>query len=195
MAKETPKKESKKELVAIGQLADKIQEIPDKITNEETLYSAIDLMLKVRSKFNEIEERRKARTAPINESLRLINSDYKPFLEPLKELEQKIGDAVIDFQNRKIGEDMIKLDNIRKETGDKSLTIPVGFAALPGSLGEVRFRKAYEISIIDESKVPKQYRTIDTRAIQKEVDQMDGDIKIPGVAIKVVSNTAIYLNK
>lgn len=177
----------------ITRLSEETLNVPSKIKTEDDLLAATDVILKVRKLFTEIDEKRKARTAPANETIKLINEDYKKFLIPLKEMEDRLRTNIEEFVNAKIQKDLTKLEDMRKETGDKSLMIPIGFQNLPSPSGEVRFRRGYAIKVTDEKKVPKDYWTVDTKKIQQMVDAAEGEIKIPGVEIITVSTTALYV--
>lgn len=186
-------KPSKEKLAVISGIEEKALSIPDKITTEDELYAATDLILRARKMANEVDEKRKERTAPMNESLSLINADYAIYLHPLQALEKKLKASIEEFANEKINQDLEKLEKIRENSGDNNLMIPIGYSNLPGNFGEVRFRKNHIVTITDETKVPKKYKTVDVKAIQKAIDAVDGELKIPGVDVKVVSSTAIYL--
>lgn len=187
-------KENKKELAVVTKLEEESVRVPETIKNEDELLAAGDLILKVRKKYTEIDGHRKERTAPANETIKLINEDYKSLLDPLAGLEKRLKGAIEVFANEKIQTDLEKLANLRKETGDKQLMIPIGFKSLPSVSGEVRFRKTFEIRIKDPKKVPKEYVAVDMKAIQKIVDATEGDIKIPGVEIVPATSIALYTN-
>jgi hypothetical protein len=192
MAKE--KKTDKTQLVVISRLEEEALTVPTKLKSEDDLLAATDLILKARKMFTELDGRRKERTAPANETIKLINEDYKKFLEPLQGLEKKLRAAIETYVNDKIESDLIKLEAMRLETGDKTLMIPIGFSKLPSASGEVRFRRTYSVEIVDAAKVPKEYRGIDTKAIERVVDAAEGQIKIPGVRIIPTVSTALYTN-
>ena len=188
------KQTEKVQVALITRLSEEALTVPAKIKNEDELLAATDVILKVRKVFTEIDEKRKARTAPANETIKLINEDYKKFLVPLQDMEKKLRVAIESFVNERIQKDLVKLEELRKETGDKTLMIPIGYQNLPSPSGEVRFRRGYAITIVDEKKVPKEYWAIDTKQLQSVVDAAEGDIKIPGVQITPISTTALYAN-
>jgi signal recognition particle subunit SEC65 len=161
------------------------------LKTEEDAFAATDLILKVRQAFKEVDAKRKERTAPANETIRLINSDYKNILTPLKKIEDELKEKIEEYGNKKIDADLKHLEKMRKTTKDKSLMMPIGLSTIPSALGEIRFRKGYSIKVIDEKKVPKKYFTIDTKLIEKDIDAGD-NVKIPGVEIVQTTKAAIY---
>lgn len=190
-------KDIKKELVVVDQIEDQLSKIPDKIKTEKDALSATDLILKVRKMFTQIDDKRTARTGPANETIKLINADYKPVLDTLKSIESKIKGALEGYANMKTEEDLIRLGEVRESTGEKLLDIPVGISMFPSDEGEVRFRKGFKVVITDESKVPRKYKvtTIDMKALQKVVDDNDGVVKIAGIEVKPSTSAALYTSK
>jgi len=190
-------KKEDKQLVVVNSFEDQLSKIPDVIKTEKDALAATDLLLKARKLFTKIEEKRKERTAPANETIKIINADYKQFLEPLKKIEDKIKGALEDYADRKTEEDLIRLAEVRESTGEKLLDIPVGISSFPSPEGEVRFRKGFKVIITDEAKVPRKYKvtSIDMKAIQKEVDDNDGVVKIAGIEVKPSTSAAIYTSK
>lgn len=182
-----------KQLKVVETLGEQALKIPEEIKSEKQAFAAADLILQVRKMFNEIEEERKKRTSPANETIAIINADFKKFLTPLKDVETKMKNALEAYACHRIEEDLKKLENLQQETGDKTLTIPVGISSLPSEEGEVRFRKSHVAVVVDEKKVPRKYMTVDLKKIQKEVDQNDGEVKIAGIEVKPSSSAALYV--
>jgi DNA repair exonuclease SbcCD ATPase subunit len=188
-------KQEKKDLVVVQTMEEELASLPEAIETDVDAVKATDLILKVRKMFNEIEERRKERTAPASETVKLINEDYKKFLDPLKELEKKLKGALETYSANKVEKDLQHLETVRQETGDKELMLPVGVGSIPSANGEVRFRESYVATVVDEAKVPRKYKTtvVDMKAIQKDVNDSDGNIVIKGVEIKPASSLALYV--
>ena len=165
-----------------------LAKIKKKIKTEEELFIATDLLLKVRMTFNEWDGKRTERTAPANETIRLINEDYFQILKPLEEIEKELKVSIENYANEKIDKDLIELEKLRKKTNDKTLTTPIGLSVIPSSFGEIRFRKNQIVKIIDEKKVPKKYFVIDIKAIEKDSKTQS----IPGVEIMQTSKATVY---
>lgn len=185
---------NKKQLMVVHSMEEELTSLPTSLETEIDAIKATDLILKVRKMYTEIDEHRKERTAPANETIKIINEDYKPFLNPLKDLESKLKGLLEAYASKRVEADSVRLEEVRQETGDKSLMLPVGVSSIPSSNGEVRFRKSLVAVVIDEAKVPKKYKSvaIDLKQIQKDVDAADGNIKIPGIELKNESSLALY---
>lgn len=181
-----------KEVKLVHTLEKESVDIPTEILSEAQAFNAVDLILKIRKQYQIIDDRRKERTAPASETIKLINADYKQLLNPLKDAEDKLKVGIEGYANYRIGEDLAKQDALRKETKDKGLIIPIGLKSIPSSNGDVRFRKSIVGVVVDPAKVPKKYLIIDEKAIQADIDATEGNIKIPGVEIKQVATVAIY---
>lgn len=73
---------------------------------------------------------------------------------------------------------------------------PVAVSSAPAKVKGVINKKDFEITVIDESRVPvsiagKVIRPVDTAAIMKLVRATDGGIAIPGVVVKEVTRTVL----
>lgn len=185
---------TKKQLVVVQSMEEELTSLPEELETELDAIKAADLILKVRKMFTEVDEHRKERTAPANETIKLINEDHKKFLNPLKDLESKLKTLLEKYAAKRVESDLVRLAEVRQETGDKTLMLPVGVNSIPSPNGEVRFRKAFTVVVVDEAKVPRKYKTIvvDMKQLQKDVDDADGDIKIAGVEITQTSTLALY---
>lgn len=187
-------KNEKKQLAVVNSMVEDLASLPEELVSEIDAIKATDLILKVRKMFTEVEEHRKERTAPANETIKLINEDHKPFLTPLKDLEGKLKTLLEGYATKRVSEDLKRLAEIRTETGDKTLMLPIGLNSIPSANGEVRFRKAFSVIVVDEAKVPRKYKTmtIDMKQIQKDVDDAEGIIKIAGIEVVQTSTLALY---
>ena len=190
MAKAT----AKSQIVQVTKFEEEALQIPATLKDEDELLTAVDLVLKVNKMSKDVDAARKLRTAPASETIKLINEDYKKYLDPLQRSEKKLRTVIEDYANRVIQSDLAKLAEIRETTGDNALIIPIGFKSIPGQNGEVRFRRGYTPTIIDIKKVPKKYlkTVVDEDLMQADIDATEGTIKIAGVVITQTCTTALY---
>lgn len=184
----------KKELALVKHLEGEGSKIPLVITSEEDAFKATDFILKVRKLFNDVEEKRTGYVAPFNEGIKKINDDFKQLTVPLAEMESAHKAALEKYALSRSLEDKKKLDVLREETGDTTLTIPVGLKNIPGVTGEIRFKKSFDIIITDASLVPERFKvtTVDTKALEAAIKEAEGDVKIPGVEVRESFKSAIY---
>lgn len=187
------KPSTEKELAVVNSMQSKIEKLPETIESEEDAFLVADALLSIREIFNTVEEKRKSYTAPFNEGVKKINTDFKPMTDPLKEWEGKLGTMLDVYADTREDTDAKKLKKMREETGDQALMIPLGIKALPASSGEIRFRKGYDVVVTDVSAVPSKYLVVDTKAVEKDVKAQDGQIEIPGIAFRPTHTHAVYL--
>lgn len=187
------KLETTKELAVVNSMEAKISKLPSVIETEEDAFLVADALLSVRNMFNTVEEKRKSYTAPSNEAIKRINTDFKPLTDPLKEWEEKLGMMLDVYADTREEDDVKKLKTIREQAGDNTLMIPLGLKALPSSSGEIRFRKGFDVIVTDVSQVPKEFLTVDIKAVEKAVKDADGDITIPGISFRATHKHAVYL--
>lgn len=186
-------KKQEKPLAIVTKLEEEATTLPSKIVTEDDAFNASDILLKVRKLFKDIEEKRKERTIPANETIKLINDDYNKYLKPLAETEKKLVALLEDYADARTEADIKKLDIVRRETGDNTLVIPIGLKSIPSAFGEVRFRPGFTITVTDATKVPKKYMTVDVKAIKEAVEDAGGILEIPGVEITRSNSASIYV--
>ena len=181
------------ELMLVQTVAAKIADIPTVIKTEEEAFEVTDALLAVRKLFNEAEAKRKHYTSPANETIKLINVDFKPITGQLKEWEVQLGALLDVYADVRVEDDEIKQEKMRGDTGDQSLVIPIGVKTLPSVAGEIRFRQAFDVEVHNVDEVPKEYLVVDTKAVEKAIKAADGKIQIPGIAFRASHSHAIYL--
>lgn len=182
----------KRQLATITQYSELASRLVQGLKSEQDLTDASDLILKVRKMSTSIDAKRKERTAPANETIRLINEDYKKFLKPLQDLEKGLKKAIEDYATLQVSKDLLQLKKLQKENKNAEIGLPIGFSSIPGDDGSVRFRKAYRITITDADKIPDQYRKIDVGLIEAAIETADGNISIPGVTFELSQSIALY---
>lgn len=189
----TNKVSTEKELAVVNSMEAKMNKLPSVIETEEDAFMVADALLSVREMFNTVEEKRKSYTAPANETIKRINTDFKPMTDPLKTWEEKLGMMLDVYADTREEADSKKLKVLREQSGDNQLMIPLGIKALPSPSGEIRFRKGFDVIVTDISQVPAQYLTVDLKAVEKAIKDKDGDIEIPGISHRPTHKHAVYL--
>jgi hypothetical protein len=99
-----------------------------------------------------VEDQRTEITKPLNLSLKSINSFFKKFSDPLEVIDKQLRGKVIEFG---------------KTTEEKVF-------------GVIHFRKNQVIKVVDETKVPNKFYSVDMAKIKKAIS--DGE-EIPGVEV------------
>lgn len=182
----------KRQLATIVEYGELASRLTKGLKSEKDLTDASDLILKVRKMFTAIEAKRKERTAPANETIRLINEDYKKYLKPLKDLESSLKKAIEDYATLQVSKDLTQLAKLQKENKNAEIGLPIGFSNIPSDDGSVRFRKAYRITITDVNKIPDQYKKVDVGLIEAAIENAEGNISIPGVTFELSQTIALY---
>lgn len=196
----TAKKAAKKdnELLVVTTYYEQSLGIPEVLETEEDAFKATDLILAIRRKYTELEEKMEERTKPAAETIRLVKDDYKQYLVPLQEMEARLKTMLETFAENRVISDLEKLEQARKDTNDHTLMIPIGIAVMPGAQGEVRFRRKTKVVVVDEDKVPKKYKKtvvqIDMKQLEEDI-QNEGITSMPGVEIGEKSTAVIYAKK
>lgn len=144
-----------------------------------------------------IEDKRKEYTQPLNNHLKDINDAFKTFTEPITDADKLVRRKILDYraeldrQHREAEE----IERLKQEAAEREAALtgqpliqPEPTSAIPappdqyhaqnGTLGKVTIRK-WELE--DFSKVPDEYKTIDTVTIGKVVRA--GIPSIPGIRI------------
>jgi len=144
-----------------------------------------------------IEDKRKEYTQPLNNHLKAINDAFKTFTEPITDADKLVRRKILDYraeldhQHREAEE----IERLKQEAAAREAALtghafiqpeptpaipapPDQYHAANGTLGKVTIRK-WELE--DFSKVPDEYKTIDTVTIGKVVRA--GIPSIPGIRI------------
>lgn len=130
-------------------------------------------------------------TKPINESLKNIRALFAPLEEKLGAADQFIRGKILDW-NRKVDEDNRKkeAETIAKvESGEISAEAAgTKLEKLESKKDATPTRKQKVVKVIDETKVPMQYRLLDMVAIRR--DALAG-VEIAGVEVVVEEIVAL----
>jgi len=142
-----------------------------------------------------IEEKRKTFTAPLNQSLREINSTFKELTKPLQTAKNILTQKVMAWRREeqekiRIEQERIareeerrrKIQEAHKEQGHE-ISKPVVMTR-PEPLKQrdtTQTRKVWKFKIIDVIKIPREYLMIDESNIRDAIRK--GIREIPGVKI------------
>lgn len=185
--------EINKELAVATTVSAHVESMSDVIETEEDAFRAAEYLMQARQAFNTVEETRKRYTAPSNAAIKAINDDFNIVTEPLSLIEKKLKPALEAYANKRSELDRVKLRDLRRETGDNKLTMPLGIAKLTSESGDVRFRKDFTVIVVDPSLVPEEYISIDIQRIHADIKHTDGNLHIPGITVEDKHTAAIYI--
>lgn len=166
------------------------------VQDQNSADAANDILVKITAGLKEIEKKRKSFTAPLNQSLKEINSSFKRITEPITAAKQALSQRLMSWRSaeqRRIREEQEKA---RREE-ERRRKIQEAHAAkghnvseditpvekpMPFSVSDTtKTRLQWTYDILDESQIPRKYLVLDKGAITKAVHA--GIRDIPGVKI------------
>jgi len=170
--------------------------------------AAVELAGRAKKLAKQIEKARKEWVGPFNERVKAINSLCKGYQGPLKQIETGLKAKIGDYGRRKElerrkaeeaarkakEEAQAKLDAEAKEANVEPVTLPE--PVIPRQTGPVRTevaaasqRKVWKFEVEAPDDVPREYLTVDERAIREAVKA--GVRSIAGVKIYEHTETVI----
>ena len=178
------------------------------IISDEAVDEASAFLKKVRDTEKLIETKRLEFTAPLNQSLKALNSTFKKLREPLDEVKQLVSDKILAWR-RVEAERVRKEEEVRrKEEEERTREVQEAFKAEADSkdkqevieeiikeeeelkpvieqpknkIGNVQTRKVWTYKVIDNDKVPGKYTAVVPVIVNQAI--RDGVRDIPGLEI------------
>lgn len=191
--KEIVTKDDIKEVEAIQKTAEKALSIK----TDKDVEKAAETLINLKVQYDTIEEKRKNYVQPAQETIARINADFKKLTSPRESLIKTIKDKVVEYACNRKKELKDKEKALQIETKERSLVLDADMNRAFCDIGELRFKKGYQYKITNKSKIPEQYWVIDEKAIQKDIKDSKGQIKIPGVKVveESIDSVAIHPSK
>jgi len=163
------------------------QDFTIKVSADETNAYGVLQQIKDRIKF--VEGKRKEITAPLNASLKAANALFKTLSEPLKIADTIIRDKILDFhqkQEEKAAKREAKLvGKIEEATAKGHIAIAEALVEKSENIkplvGDSVVQKRWTFEVVDKSKVPVEYLSVDSTAVRAAI--RDGERDIPGLRI------------
>lgn len=165
----------------------KAKAITVKSANAET--SAYEIRNQIRARRKLVEEKRLSITGPLNQSLKSANALFKTLSQPLKAAEEIIEDKIFDFREEQEKKAQAKQEKLQaraeeaEEAGDEERAerLEERAADITPKVGETKTTRHWTYKVVDLSKVPHPYLTLDRGAVQQAVRA--GIREIPGLEI------------
>ncbi|KKN68340.1 hypothetical protein LCGC14_0452160 [marine sediment metagenome] len=85
------------------------------ITDQRELDAAANIVKEAKTRFKEIDEKRKSMTAPLDETKRIIMDFFRPVLDQLKTTELRIKSGMADFHRAEIERERRESEKARLE--------------------------------------------------------------------------------
>lgn len=167
------------------EIASKLQ-----IKDQVSMSKAVELLSQLNKILDDMTEEREKLTKPINEALKEIRGRYKPTEVKLTEAISKIRQEMSIYQTALLKEQQEAEKKISDRLSDGKISVSTAMKkieALEGvdtkvmtDSGSVKFRTSYQVEIIDESKIPRKYLTVNEKLL---LDDLKSGKNIPGVSL------------
>lgn len=157
------------------------------LDDQEGLEIAKEAIHEVKNKWKELEDKRKEYTSPLVKLQRLINADFKPAQDALKQMESTWKKKVSDYQ-LKIEEERQRLLVEAKKAQAKGNLKKVQaamtqMAETDADMEGVSFREKWTYTITQPKKLPREFTIPDERKIAAYVREHKDKTKIIGVKV------------
>lgn len=173
------------------------------VTNTEQEQEQATWLASVEAVLRHIEDNRTSKTKPLNDALKVINTEAKGFAKEFEKVKEEISSRLSAYRSGPEVRNALRLRaqqeakfRAAEKTGDltaltaHSQSIAEFNALVPKSVPasetmEVRYRKTTTIKVEDEEAVPSEYRvwSYDLKAIERDIEA--GQV-VPGVSVSEV---------
>ena len=180
------------------------------IETEQNLVEASDMLSYIAKTKKAIEEKRKFFVKPLNDQVKRINEMFKGYAAPLEKADGIMRKKVLVYRQeqdrkrraeeealRKLQEkEQKRLERLAKKNGDVAPPPPIITPFIPqqektvqSDLGAVSAKMVWEFEIVDENKIPNEFKIVNEKAIRAAVKA--GVRNIPGVKIYQTETLAV----
>jgi len=179
------------------------------ISSPEEYSASGDILKKVKGKLSELDDRQKEITRPMDEAKKAVMALFKKPRTLLENLESKIKDAILDFQDKMEREKLAKEAELRKaqeaeakrleakarktkdeekrkellESAEATRAItPMVNAEIPKVDG-ISMAENWTFEVINKDLIPREYLIPDEKTLGAVARATRGSLQIPGVKI------------
>lgn len=173
-----------------------------KIESQPDADEVNNALIRVTAGLRELENKRKERTVPINESLRLINGDFKRVAAPFEQAKRILTQKLMDYRAeqrrkdqeaeeaaRRIEEGRKKAQETRAAKGMETKPVeelaPVVRPATFETRDTTKTRKQLIYKVVAFTKVPPEFRFDDLSKIQQRMNIVENEDGTTAAAISV----------
>lgn len=148
------------------------------VETAERCEQAAGMVRKIREHRRGLEADRDGLIKPLQSVVRKLRAKYKTPLDLLTDAENHLRAAVIAYQERERAKQQAAL--VEAQSKAEVAAAVTALAPRPEGYHE---RYTYSARVVDPSKVPAEYWTIDQAKLDRVVAAAKGEIEIPGVAV------------
>lgn len=180
------------------------------VANADDYAAGAEVLKTIKGLASDVEAQRKKITAPLDQAKKEVMDLFRPFTNALTDAEGKIKRRLIGWkseQDRIAREEQRKADERARKERER-LEVQARAAAEAGraeraetlrqraevvvsappttvapKVSGISERTAWKFEIVDASKVPDKYKTIDEKKIGGVVRALKGDTDIPGIRV------------
>jgi hypothetical protein len=177
--------ETQNEATTATQVRDELRLLP--VVTSEQITFASELLVDVKGRLKELDERMREITRPLNEALKSTRDLFRPALDAYGEaeaiLKQKIAaaHAAIAAENRRA---MLAAQAAMQAGDVRAAALATATIAEKPEVEGVRTRETWTFRVVDARLVPREFLVIDEKKIRAHVAEHGDSRPIPGVAIE-----------
>ncbi len=174
-----------KDIIVLKQEAQKIV-----IRNTKDVINAIEFLSKLKKKIKALEQERLKYTAPLNQSLKNLNSTFKTITEPLKNFEKEIKVSILMYRQDEEKRKNEREKKLQKENKNKNIHLKTAPTVIESKSGKIRIPLRLKFKIINLKKIPLKYLKLNEIKVREDIN--NGMKKIPGIKIYKEESISIY---
>lgn len=142
-----------------------------KIVNSGDYEKAVHLLKQMKELLKQLDERRKERTRPLDESKALIMEDYKPTQGKIDKIISVLNKWILEYRVNEEKKAIELQEKYEKEAKkNKDMFVPAVTADIPKT--DIKVRKTYQFKIINPDKIKKEFLIPDETKIRKLVERL-----------------------
>ena len=153
-----------------------------KIDSVEAVDEASMFLKKVRDTERSIEAKRLEFTAPLNQSMRAINATFKKLKEPLEQARKLLTNRVLTWkiaERERLEKEEARRRKIQEahEAKGHEVKAPVVLDRPDNKIGNTQTRKVWTFEVVDFTKVPNEYKELNTARVNGAIREGAREIK------------------
>lgn len=179
---------SQKEIQTLEkQVSPLVQEAGNYIIDSiEAIDNASLFLRKVKEAENNLEAKRLEFTAPLNQSLKAINETFRQLKTPLTQARELLTGKILNWkraETERLAKEEARRRAIQEahEKAGHQVNAPVVLERPETKIGNTQTRKVWVFKVIDFSKIPDEYKSINQVAVNQAI--RDGAREIGGLEI------------
>lgn len=164
------------------------------INSDDDAEKSAEILIGLKIQVDTLEDKRKEYVQPAMETVNRINADFKKLTVPRNDAISLLKTKIVEYVSGRYAEVKSKEKELQKELKTRALVLDNGLNKLVTSIGEIRFRKTYDVKVTNKNIVPEQFFTIDMKKVEAALDAGE---QIPGIKVKEnpIGVAAVYKSK